>query len=50
MKEYTVVVTYEARFKVEAEDEDVAMDKVLDMSNEKIERKLMYEDIRDEED
>ena len=46
MREYTVVVTYEARFKVEAEDEDEAMDKVLDMSNEKIERRLRYEDTR----
>lgn len=50
MREYTVVVTYEARFKVEAEDEDDAIEKVDNMSNEKIERKLMYEDIKVEED
>jgi len=50
MKEYTVVVTYEARFKVEAENEDIAMDKVDNMSNEKIKSKLRYEDMRVEED
>lgn len=49
MKEYTVVVTYEARFKVEAEDEDEAIEKVDNMSNEKIERRLRYEDTRIEE-
>lgn len=50
MKEYTVVVTYEARFKVEAEDEDDAIEKVDNMSNEKIERKLEYDDMYVEED
>lgn len=50
MREYIVVVTYEARFKVEAEDEDEAIEKVNNMSDEKIERRLRYEDTIIEED
>ena len=50
MKEYTVVVTYTARIHVWAEDEDEAMDKVDNMSNEKIESKLEYDDMYVEED
>lgn len=49
MKEYTVVVTYTARIRVCAENEDEAMDKVDNMSNEKIESKLEYDDMYVEE-